>query len=293
MLTPRHLWLSLAMLAILAGVAAAAPAPLLEQGRAAMHHGDLDGAIALYEKAVAESPNNAEAHFALGSAYGRKAQTGGMIAAATLAPKMKSELETAVTLDPKLVDARFTLVELYAAAPPMMGGSYDKAFEQARAIQPLDPLLAHRANAFIYTQQKKPELARQEYLDGLREQPRSARAHGYLGMYLAGTEKNYAGALAEFDTALRLDPTYMPAWYHYGRAAALGDTALVRGEATLRKYLGHTPTDREPPLANAHYYLGLVCEKQGRKAEAKQHYEAAIALDPTLKDAAEALKRVS
>ncbi len=43
----------------------------------------------------------------------------------------------------------------------------------------------------------------------------------------------------------------------------------------------------------AHYRLGQIFENQGRKTEAKQSYEAALQLNPGLKEAAEALKRVS
>ena len=49
---------------------------------------------------------------------------------------------------------------------------------------------------------------------------------------------------------------------------------------------------REPSLANAQYYLGLIYEKQGKRPEAKASFEAAL-LNPTPKEAAEALKRVS
>jgi Flp pilus assembly protein TadD len=40
-------------------------------------------------------------------------------------------------------------------------------------------------------------------------------------------------------------------------------------------------------------FLGAVYEKEGKKTEAKQAYEAALKLNPTLKSAAEGLKRVS
>ena len=70
-----------------------------------------------------------------------------------------------------------------------MGGSFDKAFEQAKEIKALDPIVGHRAYAFIYSQQKKPDLAKKEYADAIREQPDSPKAHSYLGQYLVNTEK--------------------------------------------------------------------------------------------------------
>jgi tetratricopeptide (TPR) repeat protein len=285
--------LSVAILAALASVSLAAETPLIEQGRAAISRGDDDAAIAILEKAVAQSPKSAEAHFYLASAYGSKVQKVGMLGAMTYAPKIRGEFETAVALDPKHVEARFALVQVYAGAPAIMGGSFDKALEQAKAIKAIDPLVGHRAYGFIYSQQKNLDLAKKEYLDAIGEQPRSPKAHSYLGQYFVNVEKNYSAAFPEFETALKLDPKYMPAFYHLGRAAAQADSNLARGEETLKKYVDYTPKENEPPLANAHYWLGAIYEKEGKKAEAKQSYEAALKLNPTLKDASEALKRVS
>lgn len=289
----RHAGLSLALMATLAAVSVSAETSPIEQGRAALGHGDTDAAVTLLEKAVAQNPGSAEAHFFLATAYGNKVQEVGMMGALPYASKIRDEFEKAVTLNPAYVEAHMGLVQVYAAAPAMMGGSIDKAFEHAKAIKAIDPIMGHRAYAFVYSQQKNPDLAKKEYLDAIREQPDSPKAHSYFGQYLVAVEKNYASAFGEFETALKVGPSYMPAYYHIGRVAALADTNLSRGEASLRKYLGYTPKENEPALANAHYYLGNIYEKQGKKAEAKQSYQAALKLNPSLKLAVEALKRVS
>jgi tetratricopeptide (TPR) repeat protein len=118
-------------------------------------------------------------------------------------------------------------------------------------------------------------------------------AHSYFGQYLVNIGKNYTAAFAEFEAALKLDSNYMAAFYQRGRVAAQGKTNLARGEEALKKYLAYTPKENELTLANAHYFLGAVYEDEGKKGEAKQSYEAALRLNPTLKDASEALKRVS
>jgi tetratricopeptide (TPR) repeat protein len=289
----RELRLALALIAALANGSLAAEPTLLEQGRAAMNRGDGDAAVAFMEKAVAAAPNSAETHCGLASAYGIKVQQGGMMVAVQFAARIREEFEKTVALDPKHVEARYGLVQLYAGAPPMMGGSYEKALEQAQAIKALDPVVGHRAYAFVYAQQKQLDQARKEYADAIREQPKSAKAHSFFGQYLVNTEKNYPAAFAEFEAALKVDSTYAAALYHIGRTAAIADSNLARGEESLRKYLGHAPRENEPPLANANYHLGAVHEKQGRKAEAKKNYEDALKLNPTLKDATEALKRVA
>jgi tetratricopeptide (TPR) repeat protein len=285
--------LPLALIAAFAAGPASSQTPLIEQGKSAISRGDSEVAVDILEKAVAQSPESAEAHFYLARAYGNKVQEAGMFGAAKYASKLTAEFEKAVALNPKYVEARFGLVQVYAGAPGIMGGSYDKALEQAKEIKAIDPIFGHRAYSFIYSQQKKPDLAKKEYLDAIAEQPNSPKAHSYLGLYLVNVEKDYTAAVAEFETALRLDPNYMPASYHLGRTAALANANLARGEERLKKYLAYVPKETEPTLASAHYYLGAIYEKEGKKAEAKQAYQEALRLNPTLKSASEALKRVS
>jgi tetratricopeptide (TPR) repeat protein len=272
---------------------ASAQMALVEQGRASLARGDTDGAIQVLEKAVAQYPNSAEAHFRLFTAYGSKVQQVGLLGAMKFGPKAMAEGEKAVALDPKHGEARLGLVQAYMLAPGMMGGSADKALENAKELKAIDPLMAHRAYGFIYAQQKKLDLARKEYLDAIREQPDSPKPHTYFGQHLANVEKNYGAACAECEAALKIDANYMPAVYHLGRAAALGNLNSARAEEALKRYLAYKPKESEPPLAGAHYYLGLVYEKAGNKPEAKQSFQAALKLNPTHKEASAALKRVS
>ena len=280
-------------LAMLAGVAASsfAQGSLVEQGRAAIARGAPDSAITILERAVAESPQDAEAHYQLAVAHGGKAMASGLLGKLSHVKKARRELETAIALDPRHIEARMMSLQADLAAPGIMGGSVDKALEQARAIKDIDPVVGHRAFAYIYTDQKKPALAKQELLDAVREHPESPKARSYLGQYRSNVEKDYAGAFAEFEAALRIDPGYMAAYYHLGRTAALADSNLDRGEQSLKKYLDYTPKRNEPTLAWAHYQLGNLYEAAGRKAEAEQSFKAALALDPSLKEASQALKR--
>lgn len=216
----RQMRVRFAVLAALTAVSLSAQNTLIDQGRAALIRGDAGAAVDIMEKAVAQAPNSAEAHYWLGSAYGTKARNSGMFSAAMLAGKTKDEFEKAVALNPNYVDARFALVEFYVIAPGFMGGSYDKALEQAQEIKKHDVLMGHRAYAFVYSNQKKPELAKKEYLDGVAEQPGSAKAHSYLGQYLANTEKSYKAAFEEYETAIKADPGYMSAWFGLGERRA-------------------------------------------------------------------------
>jgi tetratricopeptide (TPR) repeat protein len=264
----------------------------LAAGRAALDRGDVDQSIVQLEKAVATNPNNADAHYYLGVAYGRKAVTGGMFGAMTQAGKAKAEWLRAVELNPNHVDARLRLIEFYVMAPSMAGGGEDKALEQAAEAKKRDALDGHRAYARIYTMQKKYDLAVKEMVEAVRQQPKSAKAHYLLGnAYL--NQKEWKGSLHEYEFALSLDAAYMPAYFRIGQNAAQSESNYTRGEEAARRYLGYKPADNEPSLAGAWYWLGMIQEKQGKKAEARQSYTNAQKLAPDSKEYGEALKRVS
>jgi tetratricopeptide (TPR) repeat protein len=265
---------------------------LAAAGLAALASRDYQKSADLYEQAVKLAPKNAEYHYYLGAAYGELAQRAGMIKQARLAPKIKAEFEKAVELDPNYIEARLALIDYYTVAPSFMGGDMNKALQQAGEIKKRNGIEGHRAFARVYTRQKKMDLARKEFVDGVRENPTSARAHYLLGSYLIN-DKNWTGSLQELEAAVKLDPAYMPSYLRIGQVAALSEAHYARGEEALRKYLAHKPTMQEIGHASTWYYLGMIQEKQGKKAEAKTSYTNAKKLAPEAKHIAEALKRVS
>jgi len=269
------------------------PKALMHLGHEALLHGDADKAVELLEKAAALQPKSAEVHYQLGGAYGQAAGAAGMFGAMSLGKKAEEEWQRAVQLDPNYLPARFALIEFNVLAPAMFGGSESAAMEQAVEIRKRDAMEGHRAFARIYIAAKKLDLARKEYVDMLREHPQSARAHYFYGVYLMVTEKNYAAANGEFESVLKLDSAYMPAYFQIGHVAAVAANNFARGEEALKKYLAYKPKDDEPVIARAWYWLGTVYEKQGKKAEAKASYAASTKINPKQKDADAALKRVS
>jgi tetratricopeptide (TPR) repeat protein len=268
-------------------------AELLAPGRAALEKGDFAKAAAIFDKAVAANPKSAEAHYLLGRAYAAEAQRANVLKQGSLAKKVQGSFERAVALDPNHLDARQALVDYYSLAPGFMGGSNEKALAQAAEIRKRDALQGHRAYSRLYVRDKKLDLARKELVEAVREQPKNPRAHQSLGMFLLNTDKNYAGALHEFEMALQLDPAFMPAYLRIGQHAALSGTGFPRGEASIKKYLVYKPADDEPNIATAWYWLGMLYEKQGRKADAKQSFTNALKIFPDDKNVREALKRVS
>jgi Tfp pilus assembly protein PilF len=262
------------------------------RGREALSRGDAAAAVTYFENAVAADPDNAAYHYQLANAYAQAGVAAGMLGRMSYGKKAKAEWERAVESDPNFIPARLSLIEFHVLAPAVFGGSEEEAKTQAAEIRKRDPIEGRRAFARLHTAAKRPDLARGEYLQLVKEYPKSARARYLFGVYLTATEKNHAAAAAEFELAARLDPSYMPAYFQIGHVAAVAATNFARGEEALRKYLSHSPKEDEPSIARAHYWLGVLYEKQGKQARARASYAESLKLNPNQKDAVEASKRL-
>lgn len=226
-------------------------------GRLALQRDDHAKAVVYLEKAVALAPDDSRYHLRLGDAYGRSAQKAGLFSKLGLAGKCRDEYEKAVALDPKNIDARFSLLGFYQQAPAIVGGGLDKAHEQAEEIRKLDASRGRIATA---------------------------------GLYLA--EKKFALAFAEFETVLKANPDDYAALFQTGRLAAICGEQLDRGLAALRRCLTQTPPEDQPSHAAAHWRIGNILEKKGDKSDARAAYEAALKIDPKFPQAIESLRKL-
>lgn len=67
---------------------------------------------------------------------------------------------------------------------------------------------------------------------------------------------------------------------------------MPRAERYVRKYLSQEPEPSASTPAVAHWRLGLILEKQGRKADAIAEVQEATKLDPKFQQAQKDLKRL-
>jgi len=220
-------------------------------GRIAIYRDDAGTAADELEKATAGDPKNSNYYFWLGSAYG-------LLARQNYSPfkafKCRNMLLKAVELNPDNIEARYELVTYYRQAPFFAGGSMDQAHAQADEIKKRNPL-------------------------------RGAMAEGEIFI----SEENYDAAFNAFETILKEHPDQIVALYQIGFIAATTGQRLDRGEAALKEYLTHTPSDTQPDLAYAHYRLGDIYRQKEKPDAARKEYQAALALDPNLAPAAKAL----
>lgn len=93
-----------------------------------------DNAIYYYKKLKQLKPSEANYYYKYGGVLGMKAKESNKFKALGLISEVKSSFEKAISLNPKHIEARLALVELYLQLPGIIGGSEKKALLYANEI---------------------------------------------------------------------------------------------------------------------------------------------------------------
>lgn len=296
-------------------------------GRAKSELGDLPEALALAEKAVASNPNDARYHLLVADVSIAMAQNAGIFKGMGLARRYREEAEKALALDGRYVEARESLMEFYFEAPGIGGGDKKKAHAQADEIGKIDAVRGWLAQAWLSAKEKNEEKEVEFYQKALAAGPRDGRVlRAAAAFYGSESQKKFDLAETYGLAAVRADenltapyvalatvyataerwkdldqilsqceknaPDDFGAHYQVGKVLLNSGKELARAERYFRKYLTVEPEGGEPPLAAAHWRLGLVLEKEGKKAEAISEIEESLRLDGNFKQAKEDLKRL-
>ena len=97
----------------------------------------LDEAVRLAEQCIQAAPTRSECHEYLGNALGTKAINAGILSAMGSLGKIRNAFKKAVELDPKNIDARFSLLQFYQQAPGIVGGGKGNARELVAQTIPI------------------------------------------------------------------------------------------------------------------------------------------------------------
>jgi tetratricopeptide (TPR) repeat protein len=298
---------------------------LLVQVKAAFK--DYSGALPLAQHAVELDGKNSNYHLKLGQIYGELAARASIFTVGPLVLKFRKEVEIALALDPKNVEALDSMMQFKFQAPAALGGDKADARRLAEEITRLNPSEGYLAHAELAELEKNAAQVEAYYLKAVEADPQNYHALTSMAEFDSQSpHANYDSALKYTQQALQLDPSRAGAYWIFARVFALqerwGDldkilsvsesnvpddlrpfyeTAralletgkeLPRAEGCVKKYLSQEPEGEEPDIADAHRLLALVLEKEGRKAEARVEIQAALQLRPNFREAKEDLKKM-
>ncbi len=257
-------------------------------GRSYYELRDYKDASGQLERAVRLDSNNSEYHDWLGRAYGEDADHSHSF---WLARKSREQFEEAVRLDPKNIPARRDLMEFYASAPWILGGSKDKAREQIAAIAALDQVEGALAQALFYKDTKRLDQAEPYYREIIEWKPH--RVEPYLEVAAFYARRGDAAHMKEaVDLATSVNPSDIRLPYYRGVLGVL-EGSFSEAETDLKAYLARTPQRSDlPSHGQARMWLGILYEKMGRRLEAAEQFRAALQIDPDLDYARQSLQRL-
>ena len=289
--------------------------------------GEHEEALKYAEQAVQFEPKNASYHRELADVYGNIGLKSSVFKQVGLARKCRTELDAASAMNPKDVDNLEAQMVYYLEAPGIVGGDKKKALAIADEMTKLNPARGYLAHADIARKEKEEGKLEQLYQKAVEADPRNYGALVSLANhYLGAQHTNLTLAEKYAGEALKVNPDRVSAYVLLaqvfvkqnraeevkkilaqaeaavpdnsapylaaGRALLQHGSDLQIAETYVRKYLAQTPEPGWPPLAGAHWSLGLIYEKRGDKEQARSEMETALRLKPDFEPAKRDLKRL-
>jgi len=285
---------------------------LLSQIRAAF--GDRTSPAALAEKAVRLDGRVARFHRQLAECQGLLAQHANIFQQIGLARRFRKELDTALELEPRDVQALRDLLEFYLLAPGIAGGDVKKADAVAQQIAGIDSCEGDLAKARVAEFRKDGKESEARLRRAVETCPTLYKAQIALAEFLAAGHHDEKAAEIAAKAAIAIEPGRIQAYtilagIYAGRqdpaslealllsaAAAVPDDAApyyraaertlsdqgdaAKAERYLRTYVSQEPEGNEPAAAEAHWRLGLAFRAQGKEAQAAREWRVAVQLDP-------------
>jgi len=283
------------VLAMPATLGAQAGRAAYTEGMRLMQTGKFADAEKRFERAISLEKGVGEYHLQLGRAVGAQTPQASVVRQPFMARRIKSEFETAVRLDPSLLDAREGLMQFHLFAPGVMGGDPAEARRQQREIAQRNAMRGHMAQAMLTWRNRDTVGTERALRAAVAAAPDSAGPAVSLAQRQASWGRT-AAAFTTLDSYLVRHPNNLLARYQYGRLAATTGEQLPRAETYLRSVIADQtwqPSQWIPSRAAVQGRLGDVLRKQGKKEDARAAYTAALALDRELTIAKEGLRALN
>lgn len=242
-------------------------------------HDEIDEAIDLDE-------NTARYHLLRGQILGQKAMSANVVSQGILAPKIKNAFLRASELDPSNVEARQALYNYYVMAPGFMGGSNEKAFDQAAAVVKLDPFRGYMLLANYYQRVKKDTAeAEKQIKKAIQAEPERGGGYKNLG-YFYMRQGKYSEAYAQMQRYIDVEPKNPDSYDSYGDVLK----EERNFDRAIEKYLYALSLDKK--FGASIYSLGECYESKGLKQKAKETFQWFLTVEPQGRRAEAAQKKL-
>jgi tetratricopeptide (TPR) repeat protein len=222
--------------------------------------GQLDQALADYNKAIELDPKGAYAYYGRGNVYKNQGQLNQALA----------EYTKALQLDPTFAAAYFNRGLVYSDQ-----GKLDQALPDFNLAIQLDPTfaVAYNNRGIVYYKQGQLDLALADYNLAIEFDPKYAAAYNNRGIVYSDQGK-LDQALSDYNQSLTLDPKNAAAYNN--RGIVYSDQGKL--DQALSDYNQSLTLD--PKNVVAYNNRGIVYYKQGKLDLALANYNLAIEFDP-------------
>jgi len=124
---------------------------------------DWDEALLYYGKLKKAKPSEANFYFKYGGVLGMKALEVNKFKALGMIDEVQSNFEKAIELNPKHIEARWALIELYLQLPGILGGSEKKAIQYSNELFQISTVDGYLSRGHIDEYFKRYAKAEQQY----------------------------------------------------------------------------------------------------------------------------------
>lgn len=244
------------------------------------------------EKAIALDPKHIQSRLYLISYYaGAPSVAGGD---RKMAERIADEVASIDAAWGHLARARIVYETRSATDPESVAeraSLYGKALDAARTPDARYEALTALVSLHLSSPAQDFDLAERYAREALSGDPH--RAGPYVGLAIAHASR---GKWTELDATLveaeKAVPDNLAPFYQAGRVILVQGGEYPRAERYFRKFLTQEPEAGAATLAHAHWRLGMVLDKQGRRLEAINEMEQVLRLEPDLDEARKELRRL-
>lgn len=239
-----------------------------------------DDAIDTYKILIDAKSSKADYHYKYGGAMGMKALTVNKFKALGMIGDIKDAFLKAAELDPKHIDVRWALVELYMQLPGIIGGSVDKSLKYANELEQLSKVDGYLSKGYVYEYDNEPKLAEKYYKMAIKEGG-SMTCYEKLTTFYE-KQKQPQKAIANIEDNQKAHQRNA-LHYQIGKVAAEYNIELQKGEMCLNAYIKNYSLEDGVPKAWANYRLAQINKHKGNKSEALKYINLAILELPDIK----------